>query len=96
MLLRERFQITRPLEELELALLRAALANPALVNAHEEAVLRTALSLAKLYKVHHDGRDVARWFRSHRRRADQGEQRQGEQPAHSLQSTSTGEVRYNA
>ena len=58
MLLRERFQITRPLEELELALLRAAIASPGLVNAHEEAVLRTALSLAKLYKVNHAGRDI--------------------------------------
>ncbi len=58
MLLRERFQITRPLEELELALLRAAIAAPGLITAHEEAVLRSALSLAKLYKVRHEGRDI--------------------------------------
>ncbi len=43
---------------MELALLRAAIKDPSLVNAHEEAVLRSALSLARLYKVHHDGRDV--------------------------------------
>lgn len=58
MRLRERFQITRPLEELELALVRGAIANPRLVDAHEEAVLRTALSLARLYRVNHEGRDV--------------------------------------
>ncbi len=58
MRLRERFEITRPLEELELALLRGAIADPKLVDAHEEAVIRTALSLARLYKVHHAGRDV--------------------------------------
>lgn len=58
MRLRERFQITRPLEELELNLVRAAIADPRLVDAHEEAILRTALSLARLYRVHQDGRDV--------------------------------------
>ncbi|HEY0879937.1 MAG TPA: patatin-like phospholipase family protein [Archangium sp.] len=58
MQLRERFEITRPLEEMELALVRAAIAEPRLVDAHEEAVLRTALSLARLYKVNHEGRDV--------------------------------------
>lgn len=58
MRLRERFQITRPLEELELALVRGAIARPTLVDAHEEAVLRTALSLARLYRVNHQGRDV--------------------------------------
>ncbi len=58
MRLRERFQITRPLEELELNLVRAAIEDPKLVDAHEEAVLRTALSLARLYKVRQDGRDV--------------------------------------
>lgn len=58
MRLRERFEITRPLEEMELALVRAAIADPKLVDAHEEATLRTALSLARLYKVNHEGRDV--------------------------------------
>ena len=57
-LLKERFQITRPLEELDLALVRAVLANPGLLDAREEAVLRTALSLARLYKVQHGGLDV--------------------------------------
>ncbi|MGA9523284.1 MAG: patatin-like phospholipase family protein [Myxococcaceae bacterium] len=58
MLLRERFQITRPLEEMEIALVRAAQRTPQLLNPMEEAVLRTALSLARLYKVRHQGRDV--------------------------------------
>jgi predicted acylesterase/phospholipase RssA len=58
MRLRERFEIIRPLEELESALVRGALENPSLVTAHEEAILRTALSLARLYKVRQDGRDV--------------------------------------
>jgi predicted acylesterase/phospholipase RssA len=57
-LLKERFQITRPLEELELSLVRAALASPSLLDAREEAILRTALSLARLYKVQHGGLDV--------------------------------------
>ncbi|WP_174256981.1 patatin-like phospholipase family protein [Myxococcus xanthus] len=58
MLLKERFQITRPLEEMELRLVRASLANAALVDPREEAILRTALSLARLYKVRHGDRDV--------------------------------------
>lgn len=58
MRLRERFEIIRPLEELESALVRGALENPSLVSAHEEAVLRTALSLARLYKVNQSGRDL--------------------------------------
>lgn len=58
MRLRERFEIIRPLEELESALVRGALENPSLVSAHEEAVLRTALSLARLYKVNQAGRDL--------------------------------------
>jgi len=57
-LLKERFQITRPLEEMELALVRAVLAEPGMLDAREEATLRTALSLARLYKVPHGGRDV--------------------------------------
>lgn len=43
---------------MELRLVRAAISQPGLVNAHEEAVLRTALSLARLYKVRHDARDI--------------------------------------
>ncbi len=58
MRLRERFEITRPLEEMELALVRGSIANVGLVDAHEEAILRTALSLARLYKVRHLGRDI--------------------------------------
>jgi predicted acylesterase/phospholipase RssA len=58
MRLRERFEITRPLEELESALVRASLDTPSLVTAHEEAVLRNALSLARLYKVREGARDV--------------------------------------
>lgn len=58
MRLRERFQITRPLEELEIALVRAALTTPGLVDPHEEAIVRTALSLARLYRVRQEGRDV--------------------------------------
>ncbi|WP_256568695.1 patatin-like phospholipase family protein [Myxococcus qinghaiensis] len=57
-LLKERFQITRPLEELELSLVRASLASPGLLDAREEAILRTALSLARLYKVQDGGLDV--------------------------------------
>ena len=58
MRLRERFEITRPLEEMEIALVRAAIDRPALVDAHEEAILRTALSLARMYRVRHEGHDV--------------------------------------
>jgi predicted acylesterase/phospholipase RssA len=54
----ERFALIRPLEEMELSLVRGAVANPGLVDAHEEAVLRTALSLARLYKVRQEGRDL--------------------------------------
>jgi hypothetical protein len=58
MRVRERFEIIRPLEELESALVRAALVDPGLVTAHEEAIVRTALSLARLYKVREGTRDV--------------------------------------
>ncbi len=57
MLLKQRFQILRPLEEMELALVRAAVDSPSLLDSREEAVLRTALSLARLYKVRHEGHD---------------------------------------
>lgn len=58
MRLRERYEIIRPLEELESAVVRAALADPTLIDAHEEATLRTAISLARLYRVRQEGRDV--------------------------------------
>lgn len=58
MRLKERFQIIRPLEEMEISLVRASLAHPKLVDPHEEAVLRTALSLARMYRVRQDERDV--------------------------------------
>jgi predicted acylesterase/phospholipase RssA len=57
-LLKERFHITRPIEEMEVSLVQAAMANPALVDSREEAILRTALSLARLYRVHHAGHDT--------------------------------------
>jgi hypothetical protein len=56
-LLKQRFQILRPLEEMELALVRAALDSPSLLDSREETVLRTALSLARLYKLRHEGHD---------------------------------------
>ncbi|MBU8900460.1 patatin-like phospholipase family protein [Corallococcus sp. M34] len=43
---------------MELALVRASLASPGLLDAREEAILRTALSLARLYKVRSEGCDV--------------------------------------
>lgn len=58
MRLNERFEVIRPLEELECVLVRASIAQPGLVSPHEEAVLRTALSMARLYKVRHEGRDI--------------------------------------
>ncbi len=58
MRLTERFKVNRPLEEMETALVRAAQLQPELLTPPEEAALRTALSLARLYKVRHEGRDV--------------------------------------
>lgn len=58
MRLAERFELVRPIEELECAVVRATLADPSLLTAHEEAIVRSALSLARLYKVNHQGRDV--------------------------------------
>lgn len=43
---------------MELRLVQALLDDHRLVDAHEEAVLRTALAVARLYKVRHEGRDV--------------------------------------
>jgi predicted acylesterase/phospholipase RssA len=57
-LLKERFQLTRPLEEMEIALVRAVVKNPDLANPIEEGIVRTALSLSRLYRVRHEGRDV--------------------------------------
>jgi predicted acylesterase/phospholipase RssA len=56
-LLKQRFQILRPLEEMEMALVRACVDSPSLLDSREEAVLRTALSLARLYKLRHEGHD---------------------------------------
>jgi len=56
--LKERFEVTRPIEEMELALVRAHIENPRLLDAHEETILRTALSLARMYRVTHEGHDV--------------------------------------
>lgn len=57
MLLKQRFQILRPLEEMEMALVRATVDSPSLLDSREEAVLRTALSLSRLYKLRHEGHD---------------------------------------
>lgn len=43
---------------MEVALVRAAELNPNLIAPVDESVIRTALSLARLYKVRHDGKDV--------------------------------------
>ncbi len=43
---------------MELRIVRATLADTALFNPHEETIVRTALSLARLYKVRQDGREV--------------------------------------
>ncbi|MGQ0506131.1 MAG: hypothetical protein ACT4TC_12530 [Myxococcaceae bacterium] len=57
MRLSQRFEVNHPLEEMEVALVRAAERTPGLVTPPEEAALRTALSLARLYKEQrHDGR----------------------------------------
>ncbi|HEY8206511.1 MAG TPA: patatin-like phospholipase family protein [Myxococcaceae bacterium] len=58
MTFQERFEAIRPLEEMEVTLVRAAAQDPALVTAHEEAVVRTALSVARLDQVSHQGREV--------------------------------------
>jgi predicted acylesterase/phospholipase RssA len=54
----DRFVLLRPLEEMELSLVRAALRSPSLVDAREEALVRTALSLARVDRVRHGGQDV--------------------------------------
>jgi len=56
--LTERFEQVRPLDEMEIKLVRESLADPRLVDAHEEAVVRTALSLARLTRVRQGGKDV--------------------------------------
>jgi predicted acylesterase/phospholipase RssA len=58
MKLNERFELVRPLEQLEINLAHACVKNPQLLNSQEEAIVRTALALAKLYKIHHAGREV--------------------------------------
>jgi len=56
--LQERFEALRPLEQMEVSLVRASAEDPALVTAHEEAVARTALSVARLDALSHQGRQV--------------------------------------
>lgn len=58
MRLTERFKQNQPLEQMELALVRAAQHNPLLLTPGDEAVLRTSLALARMHKVRQDGRDV--------------------------------------
>jgi len=43
---------------MEVALVRACVESPALLTLEEEAVLRYVLSLAKLYKIRHEGQDI--------------------------------------
>src|SRR5262245_56348208 len=43
---------------MESSLVRASLQNPNLITPVEEGILRTALSLARVYKVRNEGRDV--------------------------------------
>lgn len=50
-LLRERFRKQKPLEDLEVALVRASLASPGALPPREEARLRWALGLAKLHSL---------------------------------------------
>jgi predicted acylesterase/phospholipase RssA len=57
-LLKERFARLRPLEELELGVVRASLEDPELMTPEEEGALRFAISLARLYRVRHQGRDL--------------------------------------
>jgi predicted acylesterase/phospholipase RssA len=58
MKLKERFDLMRPLEQLEINLTQACIDDPGLLNVHEEAVIRTALSLARLYKIPFEGKEV--------------------------------------
>lgn len=58
MRLAERFDSVRPLEQMEIALVRAAIDQPRLLDAHQEAVFRHALSLARLYKVRVHDKDL--------------------------------------
>jgi predicted acylesterase/phospholipase RssA len=58
MRLSARFQIMRPLDEMEMALVRAAQEKPTLVTAQEEGTLRAALSLARIYKLGPKGREI--------------------------------------
>lgn len=58
MLLRERSRRLRPLETLEVALVRAALDRPGALSPREEAQLRWAISLSRLMVLPHDGAEV--------------------------------------
>lgn len=58
MLLKERFAQSRPFETMDMALVRACIDDASLLAPHEEAIVRTALSLGRLHKVRSDGVDI--------------------------------------
>lgn len=68
MRLLERHALVTPLDDMELALVKGALASPGLVDAHEEAVVRSALSLARLTRLREGQKDigVSTWLRPFR------------------------------
>ena len=55
MLLRERFRRLKPLEDLEVDLVRASLARPGALPQQAEAALRWAMALARLHTLPGDG-----------------------------------------
>lgn len=58
MLLADLHHTLKPLDDLEAALVRAGVAQPDLLSTHAETVLRTALSVARLYRVRGPHGDV--------------------------------------
>src|SRR6476620_5686045 len=58
MRLKDRFERLRPVEEMEVRLVRALVADPSLLNPEEESILRHALSVSRLYRIHHGGADI--------------------------------------
>ena len=58
MLLRERFRRLKPLEDLEIDLVRASLAHPGALPQPAEAALRWAVGLARLHTLPADGGDL--------------------------------------
>jgi predicted acylesterase/phospholipase RssA len=58
LILHERFRRQKPLEDLEVALVRAALDRPGSLPARDEAAIRWALGLSRLWLVRSGGRDV--------------------------------------